>query len=83
MSRPETGPMKFGDDWRGVFIRGDNAFHFATTLDYAIALLRDGDINRYVLQGLRDTLASADERVTDVETQYMRPFDEAIKPGAE
>lgn len=23
--RPETGPMQFGDDWPGVFIRGDNA----------------------------------------------------------
>src|SRR5258708_6381349 len=25
MSRPETGVMQFGDDWPGVFIRGDNA----------------------------------------------------------
>ena len=31
--RAETGAMKFGDDWRGVFIRGDNAFHFAMVLD--------------------------------------------------
>ena len=33
MSRPETGAMKFGDDWCGVFIRGDNAFHYANLLD--------------------------------------------------
>ena len=30
--RPETGAMSFGDDWPGVFIRGDNAIHFGMTL---------------------------------------------------
>lgn len=25
MSRPETGPMQFGDDWPGLFLRGDYA----------------------------------------------------------
>ena len=30
--RPETGPMQFGDDWPGVFIRGDNAGWYAMLL---------------------------------------------------
>lgn len=30
--RAETGPMKFGDDWAGVFIRGDNAAYYAMSL---------------------------------------------------
>ena len=30
--RVETGPVQFGDDWPGVFIRGDNAFGFAMAL---------------------------------------------------
>jgi hypothetical protein len=30
--RPETGPMCFEGDWRGVFIRGDNAFGYITVL---------------------------------------------------
>jgi hypothetical protein len=30
--RVETGPVKFGDDWTGVFIRGDNAFGMAMGL---------------------------------------------------
>lgn len=34
--RPETGPMKFalsaGDDWPGIFIRGDNAYGYAMVL---------------------------------------------------
>lgn len=32
-SRPETGPMQFGDDWPGVFIRGDNALFGALMLE--------------------------------------------------
>jgi hypothetical protein len=30
--RVETGPVKFNNDWTGVFIRGDNAFNFALKL---------------------------------------------------
>ena len=30
--RVETGTVKFGDDWTGVFIRGDNAFGYAQSL---------------------------------------------------
>ncbi len=30
--RAETGVMKFGTDWPGVFIRGDNAFAYADGL---------------------------------------------------
>lgn len=30
--RPETGPMCFEGDWPGVFIRGDNAYSYATVL---------------------------------------------------
>ncbi len=33
MTRLETGPMQFGDDWPGVFIRGDNAAHYAIAID--------------------------------------------------
>ena len=32
-SRIETGPTQIGDDWPGVFIRGDNAVHYAVHLD--------------------------------------------------
>lgn len=30
--RVETGVIQFGKDWPGVFIRGDNAFMFASAL---------------------------------------------------
>lgn len=30
--RMETGPLQHGSDWPGVFIRGDDCFHFAMVL---------------------------------------------------
>lgn len=30
--RVESGPIQFGDDWPGTFIRGDNAFAYAMYL---------------------------------------------------
>lgn len=66
--RAETGPIQFGDDWPGVFIRGDNAFHFAMHLatiladvtnspehPMSVAILRNG-----LLDILRSPIVSAD-----------------------
>lgn len=35
LNRVETGAIQFGDDWPGIFIRGDNAFHLSMLLDSA------------------------------------------------
>jgi hypothetical protein len=32
-ARVETGVVQFGDDWPGVFIRGDNAAYYAMALE--------------------------------------------------
>lgn len=32
MRRMESGPVQFGDDWPGVFLRGDNAMAYAMYL---------------------------------------------------
>ena len=36
-NRTATGPLKFGDDWPGVFIRGDEALGYAGTLRRLLA----------------------------------------------
>lgn len=47
--RVETGAVQFGDDWPGVFIRGDNAFAYAMALET-------------VLDGRKDVFAEANAR---------------------
>lgn len=47
--RMPTGPLKFGDDWPGVFIRGDEAQFFASAIE-------NGDLSK--LQMLAELLRS-------------------------
>jgi len=34
--RVETGTIQFGDDWPGVFIRGDSCMHYAQVIGLLI-----------------------------------------------
>jgi hypothetical protein len=60
--RPETGPMQFGSDWPGVFIRGDNAGWWAFLLNQILDGEHVGPLNIATLRGLRDVLARCDVR---------------------
>jgi len=37
--RAETGKMQFGDDWQGLFIRGDDCLRIANTLKAPNAIM--------------------------------------------
>jgi hypothetical protein len=62
--RVETGPIAFGHDWPGTFIRGDNAVHYAMHLRL---LLQDkhplspalSEITKAILRGLLSDLESS------------------------
>lgn len=41
--RVETGAVQFGDDWPGVYIRGDYAMHTAQLLEWLLDHGRDMD----------------------------------------
>jgi hypothetical protein len=60
MERTETGPMKIGDDWTGVFIRGDQALHAAMCIRAVLNGPNDG-FSRMTLEGLADILESCRE----------------------
>lgn len=78
--RAETGPMQFGDDWPGVFIRGDNAGYFAMSLRLALsraevrAALTCAE--EMALEGLMATLAGSDVR-DETTKQMVKPWNEA------
>jgi len=60
--RCETGPIRFGDDWPGVFIRGDNAAYYAHIVRRAATSDTIGPdrlmVDRAVLKGLAELLES-------------------------
>jgi hypothetical protein len=58
-ARVETGPTQFGNDWPGVFIRGDNAFNYHIHLRALLASADGNDIiSTSVVAGLADLLGS-------------------------
>ena len=59
--RVETGVTQFGDDWPGVFIRGDCAFGYAMYLRNFINNEKD-EISKASVFGLLSLLESCDER---------------------
>lgn len=57
-TRVESGPIQFGDDWPGTFIRGDTAALYAITLDAYMKGSRD-PISDAIMRGLLQSLTSS------------------------
>jgi len=78
--RAETGPVQFGDDWPGVFIRGDNAHHYALIIERLLQAIGQGfqeSIDRTVLQDLAQMLRGSSINSSAAKVQ-LRPFGECI-----
>ena len=43
-----TGPLRFGDDWPGIFIRGDEALGMADRLNLGIELGNWKEVERVI-----------------------------------
>lgn len=57
--RVETGVVQFGEDWPGVFIRGDNAGYYAMALKDILARTPLDFFDKTALKGLQQLLAEA------------------------
>jgi hypothetical protein len=64
--------MQFGDDWSGVFLRGDNAAGFGMHLQTVIDQSTASPITKAVVQGLLSTLQGSDERGHTEETPVQK-----------
>lgn len=59
--RAETRPMRFGDDWAGVFFRGDNAFMSGNLVAMAAERFGDDPLTKQALLSLAKELRSCIE----------------------
>jgi hypothetical protein len=58
--RVETGPVQFGEDWPGTFIRGDHAAHYACILSEIVEALPEQEwLMKSVLKGLVSDLKAS------------------------
>ncbi len=76
-ARAETGPMSFGDDWPGVFIRGDDALFYAESLRQHLAEPSYA-VFRKVVEGLAELLRQSAHKPgeTIYGLQALKPFEE-------
>jgi hypothetical protein len=91
-TRIESGLVKFGEDWRGVFLRGDDAFSHGMRLSTIVEEYLNGRkretlsfnerMNLNVLESLRDQFLAVDESKpvpAGMVVQEYRGFDEIVK----
>jgi hypothetical protein len=72
--RVETGPVMFGDDWPGIFIRGDDAAMYVASLREILLDKPDiGLITKRVLMGLLDDLESSNASNNDAFPAWHQP----------
>lgn len=68
--RPENGSMRFGDDWAGVFIRGDMAHAYAVYLKESMP--QGESMGHIFISELIALLESCDHNQA---TQILKPFE--------
>jgi len=83
MSRPETGPMQFGDDWPGVFIRGDNAMYMAMMLRAVLDGAKLDPISLAAVEQLHSLLSGCRETPDQEGVVFLKPYDECLKDAEE
>jgi len=78
--RPETGVMQFGDDWPGVFIRGDQAGWMAAALGEMLAGAPPNALVTAQMWEMYQLLmdSNAQNCIID-ELQLLRPYPECVK----
>lgn len=59
-ARVETGPLQFGNDWPGIFIRGKHAFAFHCMIRELLACYTFPDLQTSELEALLNLLATSD-----------------------
>jgi len=84
MSRCETGPVEFRNDWPGVFIRGDNSLNFAMYVEEAVKVIEAAE-NLHIptpalltmyLKDLHSLLASVNAYSQNKNLTKLNEFDE-------
>lgn len=83
-ARIESGVVQFGDDWPGVFFRGDTAMGFAHQLRRVLesealssVMTDDVRIALVVLEGLMSELQACDVRLQR-EVTRLKPAEECL-----
>ena len=70
--------MRFGEDWTGVFLRGDNAGYFVLLVREALLTSTLDPITRATLEGFLETIQGSDERRSGENVQLLKPWKDCL-----
>ncbi len=80
--RPETGPMRFGADLTGIFLRGDDAVPMAIHLRSLLETLERREapspLDLHLIRSFADRLLKCDETFQLEEVQLLLSFEECL-----
>jgi hypothetical protein len=79
--RIESGSISFGDDWPGLFLRGDDAMGYAIQLQYILDVVDEDDIDAislHIVRALLHHLKSVDFRNDKVQRQQLKTARECL-----
>lgn len=79
--RIESGPIAFGPDGPGLFLRGDDAMSYASQLQYILDILDEDDVDAislHVVRALLHNLRSVDARKQGVPRQLLKTARECL-----
>jgi hypothetical protein len=81
--RAETGPMQFGDDWPGLFLRGDDAFSYGTMLSLILKAKEGEPLGGYTKKNLEEfSVQLLAVKVDDAnEPTKLRSFEKCLDDG--
>ncbi len=84
MERMESGVVQFGEDWPGLFLRGDSALVLGTALTDLLGSVEKGQMpskaQAALLQGLASSLLSVDVRRRDSTPTKLKEADDCLAP---
>jgi len=83
MDRLETGAVRFGEDWPGVFLRGDDCFGLALTIEDTLREIKRlpgfNPLHVSYLEGLLKTLKASNLHLNpEAVVQTLKPIKECL-----
>lgn len=79
--RVESGSIVFGNDWPGLFLRGDDAMGYALQLQYVLDHVDEDNVDAislHIVRALLHALKSVDFRDDRVQRQQLKTARECL-----
>lgn len=72
-NRVESGAIQFGDDWPGLFLRGDDAAYLSMAIECVLQGMQATGMNKLAILHLQETKETIDKEVDLSRREQKKP----------